>query len=79
MAERSYYTDAFDGPDESTAPSAYEKMKKGPHEDDDSEAHDDEELNDGHYAAASEMMDAHKRNDHKAYAAAMHSFMKCSK
>ena len=74
----SYFSDAFDGPDEEYAPSAYEKMKKGPHEDD-NEDKPEEGLNDGHYAAAAEMMDAHTRNDHKAYAHAMKAFLDCNK
>lgn len=76
----SKWSDAFDGEEEAYAPSAFEHMKKGPEEEgDDAEELDTNKMNAGHYAAAQEMMDAHSRNDHKAYANAMKSFMDCCK
>ena len=69
---------AFDN--DTYEPEAYEKMGAGPDEkgDDDHEP-DEEKVHEGHEAAAKEMMDAHDRSDHRAYAEALHAFVKMCK
>jgi len=59
--------------------STSEKDGMGDMDPDDTADEDPEGPNDGHYAAAKEMMDCHAAGDHEGYAKALHSFVKMSK